>query len=137
MKVNVIKPNLMLNTDYVLYPYRMYHIRLRYRRLLRNDRILDYFAYVDCVRLGVERGDGIAVEEWDVDKSKVMKDLVDEVIARREAVKSAVMWGNLIVLSWWYPKVEILESLKAYKIFWIKDNFIFDSLSGEKFELKS
>ncbi|WP_457549618.1 hypothetical protein [Archaeoglobus sp.] len=137
MKVNVIKPNLMLNTDYVLYPYRMYHIRLRYRRLLRNDRILDYFAYVDCVRLGVERGDSIAVEEWDVDKSKVMKDLVDEVIARREAVKSAVMWGNLIVLSWWYPKVEILESLKAYKIFWIKDNFIFDSLSGEKFELKS
>ena len=137
MKVCVIKPNLMLNTDYVLYPYRVYHIRLRYRRLLGNDRILDYFAYVDCIRLGVERGDGIAVEVWDVDKSKVMKDLVDEEIARREAVKSAVMWGNLRVLSWWYPKVEILKGLKAYKIFWIKDNFIFDSLSGEKFELKS
>ena len=68
MKVCVIKPNLMLNTDYVLYPYRVYHIRLRYRRLLGNDRILDYFAYVDCIRLGVERGDGIVVEEWDVDK---------------------------------------------------------------------
>ena len=137
MKVCVIKPNLMLNTDYVLYPYRVYHIRLRYRRLLGNDRILDYFAYVDCIRLGVERGDGIAVEVWDVDESKVMKDLVDEEIARREAVKSAVMWGNLSVLSWWYPKVEILKGLKVYKIFWIKDNFIFDSLSGEKFELKS
>ena len=137
MKVCVIKPNLMLNTDYVLYPYRVYHIRLRYRRLLGNDRILDYFAYVDCIRLGVERGDGIVVEVWDVDNSKVMKDLVDEEIARREAVKSAVMWANLRVLSWWYPKVEILKGLKVYKIFWIKDNFIFDSLSGEKFELKS
>lgn len=137
MKVNVIKPNLKLNTDYVLYPYRVYHIRLRYRRLLGEDRILDYFAYVDCIRLGVERGDGIAIEEWDVDEGKIMKDLVDEAVARREAVKSAVMWGNLRVLSWWYPKVEILNSLKAYKIFWIKDCFIFDSLSGEKFELKS
>ncbi|WP_456328128.1 hypothetical protein [Archaeoglobus sp.] len=137
MKVNVIKPNLKLNTDYVLYPYRVYHIRLRYRRLLGEDRILDYFAYVDCIRLGVERGDGIVVEEWDVDEGKIMKDLVDEAVARREAVKSAVMWGNLRVLSWWYPKVEILNSLKAYKIFWIKDCFIFDSLSGEKFELKS
>ena len=137
MKVNVIKPNLKLNTDYVLYPYRVYRIRLRYRRLLGEDRILDYFAYVDCIRLGVERGDGIVVEEWDVDEGKIMKDLVDEDVARREAVKSAVMWGNLRVLSWWYPKVEILNSLKAYKIFWIKDCFIFDSLSGEKFELKS
>ncbi|ADB58844.1 hypothetical protein [Archaeoglobus profundus] len=137
MKVNVIAPNLTIKADYVLYPYRVYHIRLRYRRLFGDDRVLEYFAYVDCIRLGVERGDGIFVEEWDVDESKIMKELIGEDVARTEAVKSAVMWGNARVLSWWYPKVEILRSLRAYKVFWVKDGYIFDSLSGEKFKLKS
>ncbi len=92
--VKVIKPLLRLDADFVLYPYRVYHIRLRYRRIFCKDRILDFFVYVDCIRLGVERGDGIFVEEWEVDESKVMKGLVDERLARDEAIKSAIIVGR-------------------------------------------
>ncbi len=31
----------------------------------------------------------------------------------------------------------MVRGLKAYRVFWVEDGFIFDSLSGEKFELKS
>ncbi len=137
MIVNVIKPLLRLDADFVLYPYRVYHIRLRYRRIVCKDRVLDFFVYVDCIRLGVERGNGIFVEEWEVDEGKVMRGLVDERLARDEAIKSAIMWGNLRVVSWWYPKVEIVNEVQAYKVFWILKNRIVDSLSGEEFELKS
>lgn len=136
MIVKVIKPNLRMDADYVLYPYRLYHIKLKFRRILGNDRCLDYFAYVDCIRLSVERGDGIVVEEWDVREDRIMDEVVGEDVAREEALRSALTWGNFAVISWWYPKVEIVSSLRAYKVFWVKDGFIFDSLSGESFKIK-
>ena len=127
--------------DFVLYPYRIYHIRLYFKRLIGSPRILDFYAYVDCIRLGVERGDGlIDIESWNVDGSRVMDEIVDEKIARTKAVESAVNWGNMRVISWWTPRVEVLKSLKAYKVFWVfrKDgvDFIMDSLNGEFVELK-
>ncbi len=137
MIVKVIRPSLRMNADYVLYPYRLYHIKLKFRRIFGSEKCLDYFAYVDCIRLGVERGDGISIEEWDVERDKIMKEIVSEEVAKKEAIKSALSWGNMVVVSWWYPKIEIVKSLKAYKVFWIKNEVIIDSLSGETFEIKS
>ncbi len=124
---------------FVLYPYRIFHVRLYFRRLVGGDRILDYFAYVDCYRSCVERGDGfIDLVDVKAEGRQVMDFLVDREEARRMALESAVQWGNLMVVSWWLPKAEILREAEAYKIFWIFERrgrkVIMDSLTGEVFE---
>jgi len=141
--VDVMKPIFKPDNivSFVLYPYRIYHIRLYFKRLIGSPRILDFYAYVDCIRLGVERGDGlIGIESWNVNDNRVMSEIVDEKIARAKAVESAVNWGNMRVVSWWTPRVEVLKSLKAYKVFWVferdGEDFIMDSLNGEVVELK-
>ena len=124
---------------FVLYPYRIFHIRLFFKRIVGRDRILDYFAYVDCYRCCVERGDGfIDIIDIEADRSQIMDYLMDYEEAKRKAVESAIVWGNFKVISWWLPKTEVLKEAEAYKIFWIfsKDNrtMIMDSLTGEIFE---
>ncbi len=107
MLVKVFKPVFKTSSKFVLYPMRVYHLRLRFRRLRMRERLMDYFAYVDCVRAGIERGDGILpVEEWDVDEKLVMRELVDEKEAEEIAFKAAVSWGNMMVISWWRPEVK-------------------------------
>ncbi len=124
---------------FVLYPYRIFHIKLYFKRVIGNDKELDYYAYVDCYRFGVERGDDfIELHEWDVSNDQLMDELVDGDQARKKALESAFLWGNMKVISWWTPKVEVLREEKAYKVFWIFEEdgkkLIMDSLTGEIFD---
>jgi hypothetical protein len=142
-KVKVMKPIFKpkVHRAFVLYPYRLFHIRLYFKRIVGNDRELDYYAYVDCYRFGVERGDDfIEILEWNVPEDVVMEDLVSEEDARKKAIESAFLWGNMKVISWWTPRIEILREEKAYKVFWIFDGngkkYIMDSLTGEIFDLR-
>ena len=124
---------------FVLYPYRIFHIRLFYKRIRGEDRIMDFFAYVDCYRACVERGDGfIDLVEVEAKDEQMMEHLIDWKEAERLAIERAIAWGNLRVLSWWLPKAEVLRKEEAYKVFWIfeKDGrkAIMDSLTGDVFE---
>jgi len=126
--------------SYVLYPYRIYHLRLHYKRLGMDDRVLDYFAYVDLYRLGAERGDRfIELHEWEVDEKAIMKPLVSEEEARMKAFESAITWGNSRVISWWLPRIEVVREELAYKVFWIFERdgkrLILDSLDGSEYDL--
>ncbi|ASJ02853.1 hypothetical protein A3L09_06070 [Thermococcus profundus] len=143
MKVAVMRPIFkpeVPNPDFVLYPYRIFHLRLFYKRLGRSDRVFDYFAYVDLYRLGAERGDGfIELYEWDVEEKKVMEPLVNYEEAERKAFESAITWGNSRVVSWWLPRIEIIRHERAYKVFWIYEKsgerLIMDSLDGKEYSL--
>lgn len=141
VKVKVMNP--LFKPDnlgtFVLYPYRIFHIKLYFKRLRGKDRELDYYAYVDCYRSGVERGDDfIELHEWDVPSDTVMDDLVNEKDARTKALESAFLWGNMKVISWWTPRMEVLKEEKAYKVFWIFEEggkkLIMDSLTGDIFD---
>ncbi|NJD98279.1 hypothetical protein E3E26_00455 [Thermococcus sp. LS1] len=145
MKVKVMRPIFKpedgSNTDFVLYPYYIFHLRLFYKRLGRSDRVFDYYAYVDLYRLGAERGDGfIELYEWNVDERQVMEPLVDYEEARFKAFESAITWGNSRVISWWLPRIEIIREEQAYKVFWVfkkgGETFVMDSLNGNEFKLK-
>ncbi len=137
----VFKPKDKRNAKFVLYPYRIYHIKLFYKRLKMSDRVMDYFAYVDCYRFGVERGDGIIdIQEWKVSEDAIMPSNITEEEAKQKAVESAFNWGNLMVISWWTPKVEVVKEVEAYKVFWIfkedEEVYVMDSLTGDKFKFK-
>ncbi len=124
---------------FVLYPYRIFHVRLFFKRVMGKDRTLDFFAYVDCYRGCVERGDGIVdFVDVEAENRQIMDHLIDWEEAERLAVEKAIAWGNFRVISWWLPRAEILRREEAYKIFWIFENrgrkMIMDSLTGEIFE---
>ncbi|AIU69589.1 hypothetical protein TEU_04105 [Thermococcus eurythermalis] len=140
--VKVMKPIFRPETEsnFVLYPYRVYHLRLYYRRLGMSDRVFDYFAYVDLYRLGAERGEGfIELQKWEVDEKNVMEPLVDDEEARMKAFESAITWGNSRVISWWLPRIEVVRDELAYKVFWIFERdgtkIILDSLDGSEYSL--
>ncbi|MBO8174491.1 MAG: hypothetical protein H0Z18_04465 [Thermococcus sp.] len=137
----IFKPEDQNRAKFILYPYRIYHIKLLYKRLKMSDRVVDYFAYVDCYRFGVERGDGIIeIQEWKVPKDVIMSPNITEEEARQKAVESAFNWGNLMVISWWTPKIEVVQEVEVYKVFWIFEKegevYVMDSLTGDKFKLK-
>lgn len=143
MKVNVMrtifKPD--VPEKFVLYPYWIFHLRLFYKRLGRSDKVLDYFAYVDLYRFGAERGDSfIDIYEWDVDEKLIMKPLVGYEDAKTKAFESAIHWGNMRIVSWWMPRIEIVKHEQAYKVFWIfeeeGEKYVMDSMTGEKFKMK-
>ncbi|CAB49700.1 hypothetical protein [Pyrococcus abyssi] len=142
MKVKVIKPIFKLSNNFndkkfILYPYWIFHLKLFYKRIVGGDKVFDYFAYIDAYRFGAERGvKFLELEEWDVPENVVMEYLVNEEEAERKAIESAIIWGNSRVISWWLPRVEVIRKEKAYKVFWISDDFIIDSLTGEKVPLK-
>ncbi len=120
---------------YVLYPYRIFHVRLSFKRIVGEDRAMDFYAYVDCYRGVVERGDGfIDLIDFEAEEERIMEHLVDYEDARRMAIEKAIVWGNLRVISWWLPKAEVVREAEAYKVFWIFGNKIMDSLTGEVFE---
>ncbi|WP_367883330.1 beta/alpha barrel domain-containing protein [Thermococcus peptonophilus] len=143
IKVKVMRPIFKpeVAESFVLYPpYRIYHLRLFYKRLGMKDRVFDYYAYIDLYRLGAERGDDfIDLEEWEVDEKNVMKPLVTEEEARMKAFESAITWGNSRVISWWLPRIEIVREELAYKVFWVYEEngkkLIMDSLDGKSYEL--
>lgn len=128
--------------SFVLYPYHIFHIKLYYKRLRSEAKIFHYYAYIDLRRMGIERGDSfIETEEWDVDEKMVMKPVVtDYEELKNFALKKAVEWSALRVVSWWHPLVEIVDDKKAYKIFWIyqKDGkrFLMDSFNGHEFPIE-
>jgi hypothetical protein len=141
-RVKVMRPIFQPDTEsqFVLYPYRIYHLRLHYKRLGMKDRVFDYFAYVDLYRLGAERGDRfIELYEWEVDEKAIMEPLVDEEEARMKAFESAITWGNSRIISWWLPRVEVVREELAYKVFWIFERdgkrLILDSLDGKEYSL--
>ncbi len=120
---------------FVLYPYRIFHVRLFFKKIVGEDRVMDFYAYVDCYRGVVERGDGfIDLIDFEAKEEQIMEHLVDYEYARRMAIEKAVAWGNLRVISWWLPKAEVVREAEAYKVFWISGNKIIDSLTGEVFE---
>lgn len=122
IKVKVMRPIFKpeVAESFVLYPYRIYHLRLFYKRLGMKDRVFDYYAYIDLYRLGAERGDDfIDLEEWEVDEKNVMEPLVTEEEARMKAFESAITWGNSRVVSWWLPRIEVIREELAYKVFWV------------------
>ncbi len=98
---------------------------------------MDYFAYVDCYRCCVERGDNFIIE-LEADDRQIMEYLIGYDEAKRKAIESAILWGNFRVISWWLPRAEVVKEAEAYKIFWIfkRDDktMIMDSLTGEVFE---
>ncbi|WP_054840381.1 hypothetical protein [Thermococcus sp. JCM 11816] len=143
IKVKVMRPIFKpeVAESFVLYPYRIYHLRLFYKRLGMKDRVFDYYAYIDLYRLGAERGDDfIDLEEWEVDEKNVMEPLVTEEEARMKAFESAITWGgNSRVVSWWLPRIEVIREELAYKVFWVYEEdgkkLIMDSLDGKSYEL--
>ena len=142
--VKVMRPIFQPEVEsiFILYPYRIYHLRLYYKRLRMKDRVFDYFAYVDLYRLGAERGDRfIELKEWAVDEKRVMKPLVNEEEARIKAFESAITWGNSRVVSWWLPRIEVIREEQAYKVFWVYEKngkkVILDSLDGKEYQLPS
>ena len=141
-KVKVMRPIFRpeIESSFVLYPYRIYHLRLYYKRLGMKDRVFDYFAYVDLYRLGAERGDRfIELQEWEVNERVIMDPLVDEEEARMKAFESAITWGNSRVISWWLPRIEVVREELAYKVFWVYEKsgkrIILDSLDGKEYPL--
>ncbi|NJE85091.1 hypothetical protein E3E23_04515 [Thermococcus sp. CX2] len=143
MMVKVMRPIFQPEGDskFVLYPYWIFHLKLFYKRLGRSDRVLDYYVYVDLYRLGAERGDGfIELYEWDVDERQVMEPLVDYEEAKIKAFESAIHWGNIKIISWWLPRIEIVREAMAYKVFWVferdGEKFVMDSLDGKEFRLR-
>lgn len=123
---------------FILYPYWIFHLRLFYKRLGMKDKIFDYFAYIDAYRFGAERGNSfIEIEEWEVPENAVMEYLVDFEEAKQKAIESAITWGNSRVVSWWYPRVEVVRWEKAYKVFWITEGSIIDSLTGEEYSIEN
>ncbi|AIF69514.1 hypothetical protein PAP_05555 [Palaeococcus pacificus DY20341] len=143
MKVKVMRPIFKPEepANFILYPYYVFHLKLFYKRIGREDKEFDYFAYVDCYRFGVERGDGfIEIQEWNVREDQIMEELVNKEKAREKALESAFQWGNLRVISWWTPRIEMIKEEKVYKVFWIfeeeGEKYIMDSLTGDKFKLK-
>jgi len=142
IRVKVMRPIFQpdIESVFVLYPYRIYHLRLYYKRLGMKDRVFEYFAYVDLYRLGAERGDRfIELQEWEVDEKAVMNPLVDEEEARMKAFESAIIWGNSRVISWWLPRIEVVREEFAYKVFWLYEKngrkLILDSLDGKEYQL--
>ena len=91
--------------------------------------------------MGMERGDGVIdIEEWEVDEKMVMKPVVtDYEELKNFAMKKAVEWAALRVISWWHPLVKVVEDKKAYKIFWAykKDGkmFLMDSFNGREYPI--
>jgi len=138
VSVKVFRPNYRFEGEnFVLYPMIAYSLRLKFKRIGMRDKLMEYFAYVDCIRAGVERGDSILpVEEWEVDEKRIMKPLIGEDEAEEIALNAAKSWGNLMVVSWWNPKVEIVNRVKAYKVFWLNGDYIVDSLTGEKVKVR-
>ena len=143
MKVPVMKPRFKPKEyeSFVLYPYHIFHIRLHYKRLGLKDKIFNYFGYVDLYRFGIERGDSfIGIEEWDVEENKVMKPVVNDYEEiKKFAMKKAVEWGALRIVSWWHPLVEVVDDKRAYKIFWVYkidgENYLMDSFNGQEFKM--
>ena len=144
MKVQVMKPRFKPenHNSFILYPYHIFYIRLHYKRLGMKDKIFNYFGYIDLLRMGIERGDGIiGIEDWDVDEKNVIEPIItDYEELKKFAMKKAVEWGALRIVSWWHPLVEVVDDFRAYKIFWIyKKNdktFIMDSFNGHEFPLE-
>ncbi|ACS33467.1 hypothetical protein [Thermococcus gammatolerans] len=141
-RVKVMRPIFRpeIESGFVLYPYRIYHLRLYYKRLGMRDKVFDYFAYVDLYRLGAERGDRfIELYEWEVDEKVVMNPLVGDEEARMKAFESAITWGNSRVISWWLPRIEVVREELAYKVFWLYEKngerLILDSLDGSEYSL--
>ncbi len=130
-------------SNFVLYPYHIFHIRLHYKRLGLKDKIFNYYGYIDLYRFGAERGDSfIGIEEWDVDEKAVMKPVVTDYEKIKEfAMKKAIEWGALRIVSWWHPLVEVVKDKMAYKIFWVyrrdAESFLMDSFSGQEFPLNT
>lgn len=140
--VKVMRPIFQpeVESTFILYPYRIYYLKLYYKRLRMKDRVLDYFAYVDLYRLGAERGERfIELEEWEVDERCVMEPLASEEEARLKAFESAITWGNSRVISWWLPRIEVIREELAYKVFWVYEKsgkkVILDSLDGKEYQL--
>ncbi len=132
----VFKPTKRAELPFVLYPMIAYHLKLSFKRAFMSEKVMNYFAYVDCIRAGIERGECILpTEEWEVDESLAMKERIEEREARKIAIKAAESWGNLMVISWWKPKVEVVKEVKAYKVFWIDGKTVIDSLTGEVFRV--
>ncbi len=132
----MFKPIKRAELPFVLYPMIAYHLKLSFKRAFMNEKVMNYFAYVDCVRAGIERGECILpTEEWEVDENLAMKERIEERDARKIAIKAAESWGNLMVISWWKPKVEIVKEVKAYKVFWIDGKTVIDSLTSEVFRI--
>ncbi len=138
VSVKIFRPNYRFESEnFVLYPMIAYSLRLKFKRIGMRDKLMEYFAYVDCIRAGVERGDSILpVEEWEVDEKRIMKPLIGEDEAEEIALNAAKSWGNLMVVSWWNPKVEIVDRVKAYKVFWLTGDYVVDSLTGEKVKVR-
>ncbi|MCD6276543.1 MAG: hypothetical protein J7J42_07380, partial [Thermoplasmata archaeon] len=99
MKVQVMKPRFKPDNynSFILYPYHIFYIRLHYKRLGMKDKIFNYFGYIDLLRMGIERGDGIiGIEEWDVDEKNVIEPIItDYEELKKFAMKKAVEWGAL------------------------------------------
>jgi len=144
MKVPVMKPRFKPKEyeNFVLYPYHIFYIRLHYKRLGLKDKIFHYYGYIDLRRMGIEKGDSfIDIEEWDVDENKVMKPVVtDYEELKNFAMKKAVEWGALRIVSWWHPLVEVVDDKRAYKIFWVykreDKTFLMDSFNGQEFPME-
>jgi len=59
---------------------------------------MDYFAYVDCYRCCVERGDNFIIE-LEADDRQIMEYLISYDEAKRKAIESAILWGNFRMIS--------------------------------------
>ncbi len=143
MKVTVMKPRFKPRDyeDFVLYPYQVFHIKLHYKRLGLKEKVINYFGYVDLYRFGIERGDSfIETDEWNVNEKNVMTPIVEDYEKIREfAMKKAVEWGALRIVSWWHPLVEVVKDMRAYKIFWIYtingERYLMDAFNGQEYKM--
>ena len=130
-------PNILMLTLY--YPYMVFHIKVTIRRVWGEPSHFHGFVTIDMARSLVFLSDSMpSTFQAEVPVNLIIPDRISEEKALSLAKKKMVyvaMRKYKIVLP---PKVEVVESKKVYKQFWlvrIKDRkYIVDSLTGESEE---
>ena len=132
-------PNTLMLTLY--YPYMVFHIKVIIRRAWGGSSSLHGFVTIDMARSLVFLSDSMPnTFQAKVPVNLIIPDRISEEKALSLAKKKMVyvaMRKYKIVLP---PKVEVVESKKVYKQFWlvkVKDRkYIVDSLTGESEEYR-
>ncbi len=132
-------PNAIILTLY--YPYMVFHIKVVIRRIWSEPSYLHGFVTIDMARSLVFLSDSMpSTFHAKVPSNLIIPDRISEEKALNLAKKKMIyvaMRKYKIVLP---PRVEVLESKKVYKQFWlvkVKDRkYIVDSLTGESEEYR-
>lgn len=141
----VTRETLALNDDDYLgalfYPYLVYHLEAKLKRLLGSPKIVEDILAVDLSRGVAARADSIPeTERWDVSSQALVPRRINDAEAYRVAKKrflQFIMRKHLILL---VPDYDTVTEVFVHKVFWLgskpdSGKYLIDSLSGKYEEL--